>query len=116
MGAHRLVNKMAPYDESIRIPLAISGPGFKKGHKVSDFAKLQDLTPTILEAAGIQIPDYIDGVSLISSVLGILGDKPDVLIQYASHGYGEYLEGLWISGFDGIYQEIPDEWITITPH
>ena len=46
---------------------------------------------------------YIDGLSLISSVLGILGDKPDVLIQYASHGYGEYLEGLWISGFDGIY-------------
>ena len=40
MGAHRLVNKMAPYDESIRIPLAISGHGFKKGHKVSDFAKL----------------------------------------------------------------------------
>jgi len=39
-------------------------------------------------------------VSLISSVLG---DKPDVLIQYASHGYGEYLEGLWIAGFDGIY-------------
>lgn len=59
---------MAPYEESIRIPLAISGPGIKKGKVINDFVKLQDLAPTILEFAGIEIPEYMDGVSLKSSI------------------------------------------------
>ena len=109
MGAHRLLNKMAPYDESIRIPLAISGPGFKRGHTVSDFAKLQDLTPTFLEAAGIVIPDYIDGVSLFPTPTTT--PKPDVLLQYAARGMGELFKEI----IDGIYQEIPHEWMTIFP-
>ena len=37
---------------------------------------------------------------------------PDVLLQYAAHGAGEF----FTSRVDGIYQEIPHEWITIFPH
>ncbi|MCZ7631743.1 MAG: sulfatase-like hydrolase/transferase [Microthrixaceae bacterium] len=33
LGSHRLVNKMAPYEESIRVPMVVTGPGIRTGHE-----------------------------------------------------------------------------------
>lgn len=67
LGAHGLFNKMAPYEESNKVPYYISGPGFEKNFKDDRLVALIDLAPTFLEIAGLQIPDYMNGISLLDS-------------------------------------------------
>lgn len=69
LGSHRLLHKMAPYDESVRIPLVAWGPGVRQGTD-SRFALLTDLAPTFLELAGVPVPDRIDGRSLVPLLTG----------------------------------------------
>jgi N-sulfoglucosamine sulfohydrolase len=46
------------------VALAISGPGVKGGRVVDDFVNLTDLAPTLLEAAGVEVPAVVTGRSL----------------------------------------------------
>jgi len=72
MGAHKLIEK-GPfmYDETYKIPLVVALPGNDGGGYVNDdFVYLHDLTPTILDIAGIPVPDNMDGVSLTPILRG----------------------------------------------
>jgi arylsulfatase A-like enzyme len=52
-GEHRIpAEKYAPYEESIRVPLIVVGPGVPAGRTVKRLAGLVDLAPTLLELAG----------------------------------------------------------------
>lgn len=96
LGAHRLTQKMAPYEESMRVPLAIAGPGIDPGR--SDAMALSiDLAPTVLDWAGIPIPDRMDGRSLVPVLSGAGGGwRNDFVAEYGGAGY---------TGRDGIAQE-----------
>ena len=48
--------KRSPHDASIRIPLVLSGPGFRGGTHRSDLATNLDLVPTLVRAAGEMTP------------------------------------------------------------
>jgi N-acetylglucosamine-6-sulfatase len=64
-GEHRVKSgKIVPYEESIRVPLLIRGPGFRGGKTVRDMSINADLAPTILEATGVQPGLTVDGRSL----------------------------------------------------
>lgn len=67
LGSHGIYNKMAAYEESIRIPYYLSGPGFKKNHIDKNLVGLIDLAPTFLNIADLKIPEYIDGLSLLDT-------------------------------------------------
>lgn len=56
--------KRSAHDASIHVPLIIAGPGFDNGKRVSTVTSLIDLPATILEAAGIEIPDDMQGYPL----------------------------------------------------
>jgi N-acetylglucosamine-6-sulfatase len=61
-GEHRVKSgKVVPYEESIRVPLLIRGPGFSGGKTVRDLSINADLAPTILEATGAQAGLTVDG-------------------------------------------------------
>jgi len=89
-GSHRLIHKMAPYEESLRVPLVITGPKIRHG-TTNAFALHTDFTPTWLELAGLPIPDDVDGASLVP----ILRNKTpaswrtDFVAQYFSGGAGD---------------------------
>lgn len=52
------------YEESMRVPLIMSWPGMKpQGRRVSNFAELVDIVPTIYDAIGIRKPDWLHGHS-----------------------------------------------------
>lgn len=54
------------YDYGARVPLAVRWPeSVPGGRVVTDFASLVDIAPTILEAAGIEIPEDMTGRSLL---------------------------------------------------
>ena len=64
-GEHRLkFGKLVPYEESIRVPLLIRGPGFRGGKTVRDLVINADLAPTIVHATGAEPKREMDGMAL----------------------------------------------------
>jgi len=72
LGNHRLMGKIAPYEESIRVPLIVRGPGVPAGRTIEHLAGNVDLAPTWAELAGAKAPDFVDGRSLVP----LLGGNP----------------------------------------
>ena len=57
--------KRSGHDASIRVPTAVQGPGFNGGGQVRDLVSLIDLPPTLLDAAGLPVPEVIQGRSFL---------------------------------------------------
>jgi len=53
--------KRSCHDSSIHVPLIIRGPGFSAGKNIIDLVSLIDIPPTILRAAQLPIPSYMQG-------------------------------------------------------
>lgn len=83
---HRQQLKNAMYEGSVRVPLIIAGPGVKNGLVVDDPVSLIDIYPTLMDMAGLDHPDWLDGHSLMPLMKGEPSDRPDwVLSQYHSN-------------------------------
>jgi arylsulfatase A-like enzyme/Flp pilus assembly protein TadD len=58
------------YDATQRVPLLLAGPGVPSGLVVSQLARLADVTPTLLELAGLRALETATGVSLLPALEG----------------------------------------------
>lgn len=56
--------KASTYDWGVHVPLSITGPGISGNIQTPELASHIDLTPTILDFAGISIPTTVQGISL----------------------------------------------------
>ena len=56
--------KRSCHEGSTRVPLVITGGAFTGGGKVSDLVSLIDLPATVLDIAGIEVPEHFEGKSL----------------------------------------------------
>jgi arylsulfatase A-like enzyme len=57
--------KRSPHDSSIRVPFLLQGPGFDQSLQLPQIIGNIDLTPTLLDAAGIAPPASMKGKSLL---------------------------------------------------
>lgn len=66
-GEHGLYDKRLAYEESIRIPFIVRYPGLVQnpGRRATQMVLNIDLAPTILAAAGVGVPDGMQGMSLL---------------------------------------------------
>jgi arylsulfatase A-like enzyme len=67
MGDRGFAGKWSHYEESLRVPLIIYDPAFsrqEKGKEIDSIALNIDLAPTMLDFAGVAIPDIYQGRSL----------------------------------------------------
>jgi N-acetylglucosamine-6-sulfatase len=67
-GTHRRTQKTEMYEESIRIPMIIRGPGQTVPRSVDAWAMNIDWAPTIVEYGGATPDIAVDGASLVSFV------------------------------------------------
>ncbi len=68
LGDHYLWRKTYAYEGSARVPFLMSFPSdwsLPRGQVREDVVELRDIMPTFLAAAGIPIPDTVDGGNLI---------------------------------------------------
>jgi N-acetylglucosamine-6-sulfatase len=65
-GEHRIPSgKVLPYEEALRQPLLVRGPGIKAGTVRNELVGNIDLAPTIAEMAQVVPGRIVDGVSLL---------------------------------------------------
>lgn len=90
MGDHDFYRKALPYEGSAKVPFIISDPGGTLGlgrsKSLDDVVELRDIMPTLLDAAGAQIPDTVDGASLLPICRGAQVEHRNYL--HGEHAYG----------------------------
>lgn len=57
--------KRSCHEASIHVPCFATGPGFHGGGTVSELISLVDIPATLVDAAGIPVPDYMEGRSAL---------------------------------------------------
>ena len=81
--------KRSCHESSIHVPLIIKGPGFQGGKKVSKLVSLIDYAPTILNSAGIDIPEHMMGKPLQELVDGKANEwRKEVFVQISESQVG----------------------------
>ena len=91
LGQHRQTDKGVPYEEAIKVPLLVRGPGIAAGSSIGQLSSNIDLAPTIAHLAGASIPRFVSGRSLVPL---LRGSQPRVwrnatISQYYREGNGE---------------------------
>jgi N-acetylglucosamine-6-sulfatase len=68
-GQHRIPgDKFLPYEESLRVPLIMRGPGFARGKKIKQQVANIDLAPTLAALARAKPRRRMDGISLVPAL------------------------------------------------
>jgi len=71
MGEHGWFDKRFIYEESFRTPMVMRYPGvIKPGTVSNDFVMNLDIAPTMLDAAGIAVPEDMQGKSMLPQLKG----------------------------------------------
>jgi uncharacterized sulfatase len=84
--------KRSAHEASIHVPAVIRGPGFNDGSTVEELVSLLDVPPTLLDAAGIDVPERMDGRSIFPLVEGRNVDwRDEVFIQISESEIGRAL-------------------------
>lgn len=93
LGEHTFNDKRLAYENSMRIPMLIRYPKMiKPKTRIKKQCLNIDMAPTILDMAGIEIPGYMQG----DSMLGLLSGRPEadwrtsILFEYYLDTYWPY--------------------------
>lgn len=91
LGDHNLFRKSFPYKGSISIPFIVYDPGnlleLPKGAVVGNLVELRDIMPSLLDFAGVPIPESVEG----KSILSILRNED---VQWREYIHGEHEKGM----------------------
>ena len=91
MGEHTFKDKRLAYENSIRVPMIIRYPRLiKESTEIDEQCLNIDLAPTILELAGIDKPNYMQGESMLDIITGKKNSKwrKSILFEY-------YVDDAW---------------------
>jgi len=83
------------YEEVIRVPLIICGPGIRKNVTVEDLVCLMDLGPTILDLLNVQKVDSFQGESLLPIMYEKKASKDAVILEGINSNSFAYRTNEW---------------------
>jgi len=91
MGQHRIPEgKRTVYEEDVRYPMVVRGPGVGQDTKDERLVSGTDLMPTFLDLAGASTPEYVDGRSLVPLLSGtIIPWRDSLLLEGYDDGFGD---------------------------
>ena len=76
--------KRSCHESSIRVPTVLTGPGFRGGGQVQELVSLVDLPPTLLDAAGLKVPERMEGRSIMPLLRGDRAGWPEEVFMQIS--------------------------------
>ena len=111
LGDHGLILKGCRFFEGlVHIPMIMSWPAqFRQGRVSEALVESVDVAPTLLEAAGVEVPEYMQGKSLVPLLRGAVDldtHKRHVVCEYKDSmgGHPDHTHGSMV--FDGRYKSI----------
>ena len=89
-GSHKLIAKTTFYEESSKIPVIIKYPKIIKPKTVNENALIStiDIMPSLLDLAGLSIPDNIDGRSFKNEILYPNNKESEFNVVYSQNQFG----------------------------
>lgn len=93
MGEHTFLDKRLAYENSMRVPMLIRYPKIiKERTEVKEQCLNIDMAPTILNLAGIEKPDYMQGESMVNLLKGEKEKnwRKAILFEYYVDSYWPY--------------------------
>ena len=75
LGDHYLMQKNRPYEGAVHIPFLMMGPGIPDSRLIDEPVGWHDIMPTILDLAGLPVPESVDGKSLVPLLKGENSDS-----------------------------------------
>ncbi|WP_262709196.1 sulfatase/phosphatase domain-containing protein [Sphingobacterium daejeonense] len=105
MGEHGWFDKRFMYEESFRTPMIMRYPQkINKSREVNDLLMTVDIAPTMLEIAGVEVPQEIQGESFKSIIEGGKGKRDILYYHYYEDGIHNVSPHFGVS--DGRYKLI----------
>jgi arylsulfatase A-like enzyme len=81
--------KRSCHEGSVRIPFVIRGPGFNRSMVIPELVSIVDVGPTLLDAAGIPVPETMQGRSVMPLLDRRVGEwRNEVFIQISESMVG----------------------------
>jgi arylsulfatase A-like enzyme len=99
--------KRSCHESSTRIPMAFTGGEFTGGGEIRNLVSLVDIAPTLLDAAGLDVPEVMEGHSLMPLVRREQTDWPEeAFIQISESVAGRAIRhGRWKYSVRNVNQE-----------
>lgn len=117
LGDHGRIQKGMPYDCILNVPLIVSYPEKVDPRVVDCLTEAVDIVPTILDFCGVQQPDYVQGLSMKSLMLGhVFRHRDHVFAEHFDHK-GMHISMvrdkknkhvLWSDGSETLYDLVTD--------
>ncbi len=83
LGSHGIIGKQTMYEEGLRSSLIVRHPTLRSdGKATSELVSTMDILPTICEAAGVEIPEAVEGESLLGIYEGTGKGKERLFFSY----------------------------------
>ncbi|MBU2531992.1 MAG: alkaline phosphatase family protein [Alphaproteobacteria bacterium] len=105
LGEHYLCNKSSYFDEAVHIPLIVRDPAAApgaRGTRIGAFTEAIDLMPTILDWLELEVPEDVDGASLLPF---LRGRNPE--------GWRDAVH--WEKDFRDVRNLEPERWFGLSP-
>jgi len=67
LGDHGLWSKRNCFEGEANVPMLLAGPGVDRSTTDHRLVSLEDIYPTLLSLAGIDIPDHVEGLSMVGA-------------------------------------------------
>jgi arylsulfatase A-like enzyme len=123
LGEHRLLSrKVLGYEELVRVPFVLTGPGIPAGRTVHQAVTMADITATVTDIAGLEPAHPLDGESVLPVARGEVPDNRDRVVPLEAgplrgRGDGWLYQGVrtdrytlirWQGGFVELYDRLRD--------
>jgi choline-sulfatase len=84
-GHHGLMGKQNMYDHSVRVPMMVVGPDVPEQQQRNARVYLQDVMPTSLKLAGVEVPEHVQFKSLLPLIADESAQSYDAIYGAYTH-------------------------------
>ena len=95
VGQHGLLGKQNVYEHSMGMPMVFRGPGIPRGRTRSTFVYHHDVAPTLIEMAGLKVPETMESMSLVDAIRDPFATVREVMYNSYQNRQRAVRQGDW---------------------